>query len=107
MSAVWGTVIEKPWNMLPYVGKLCVGWGAVLALFLGSAFGIPATETSPYKWRAVSLCGLVMLYGFVFLISTKHSAVKARTTILGLAMQQILGLLVFKVSTNLLQASYS
>ena len=86
---------------MSYKIKLIVSWVALLALYLGSAFGIPQTEKSPYKWRAVGLCGIVLLYGAVYLTSTKRSAVKARTTILGLGFQMILGLFVFKTDAGL------
>lgn len=101
IESTWGLVFEKPWNMMSHKVKLIVSWVALLALYLGSAFGIPPTEKSPYKWRAVGLCGIVLLYGGIYLTSTKRSAVKARTTILGLGFQMILGLFVFKTDAGL------
>jgi CNT family concentrative nucleoside transporter len=101
ITAVWGTVIERPWNMLSYKLKLIVSWGALAVLYFGSAFGISSTESSPYKWRAVGLCGLALMYGGVYLTSVNRSAVKARTTILGLGFQMILGLFVFKTKAGL------
>jgi len=87
--------------MMPYKIKLIVSWVALLVLFLGSAFGIPATEKSPYKWRAVGLAGIALLYGLTWLGSVNRKAVKARTTILGLGFQMILGLFVFKTDAGL------
>lgn len=101
ISMVWGNLVERPWDMLPYKAKLGAGWIALLALFIGSAFGIKSTEGSPYKWRAVGLCGIVLLYGLIYLFSVNRSAVKARTTILGLGFQMILGLFVFKTQAGL------
>ncbi|KAG7580055.1 hypothetical protein FFLO_00026 [Filobasidium floriforme] len=101
IESTWGLVFEKPWNMMSHKVKLIVSWVALLALYLGSAFGIPPTEKSPYKWRAVGLCGMVLLYGGIYLTSTNRSAVKARTTILGLGFQMILGLFVFKTDAGL------
>ena len=82
--------------MVPLRGQQGFGWLAVLVLFLASAFGIKANEQSPYKWRAVSLCGMLVMYAGVWLFSAKRSHVKARPIILGLCMQVILGLFVFK-----------
>jgi CNT family concentrative nucleoside transporter len=101
IASTWGLLIEKPWDMMPYKVKLIVSWVALLVLFLGSAFGIPATEKSPYKWRAVGLAGIVLLYGLTWLCSVNRKAVKARTTILGLGFQMILGLFVFKTDAGL------
>lgn len=100
ISAVWGNFVEKPWNMVPLRGQQGFGWLAVLVLFLASAFGIKANEQSPYKWRAVSLCGMLIMYAGVWLCSAKRSHVKARPIILGLCMQVILGLFVFKTGAG-------
>ncbi len=96
ISATWGTCIEGPWNRITPRVQLALGWLAVAVLFLASAFGIKQTNESPYKWRAVSLCGLLIMYGGVYLMSAHRKQVKARPIILGLCMQVILGLFVFK-----------
>lgn len=87
--------------MLPYLGKLGVGWAAVAVLFLGSTFGIKQTESSPYKWRVVSLVGMAVMYGACWIMSSKRRAVRAQPIILGLCMQMIFGLLVFKTGAGL------
>lgn len=86
---------------MSYKMRLGFGWLAIAALFLGSAFGIKQSETSPYKWRAVSLCGLLLMYGGVFAFSTNRSAVQARQVIVGLGLQMIMGLFVFKTKAGL------
>jgi len=96
ISATWQTCAEGPWSKVPHKFQLALGWGAVLVLFLASAFGIAATSASPLKWRAVSLCGIVCIYGSVYLLSAHRKHVKARPVILGLCFQVILGLFVFK-----------
>ncbi|KAJ9113035.1 hypothetical protein QFC22_006131 [Naganishia vaughanmartiniae] len=101
ISKVWGMTIARPWNMLPYIGKLGVGWGAVAVLFLGSTFGIKATDASPYKWRVVSLVGMAFMYAVCWIMSSKRRAVRAQPIILGLCMQMIFGLLVFKTGAGL------
>jgi hypothetical protein len=96
ISSVWHTCAENPWSKVPHKFQVGLGWGAVLVLFLASAFGIASTAASPYKWRAVSLCGILVMYGVVYLLSAHRSRVTARPVILGLCMQVILGLFVFK-----------
>jgi hypothetical protein len=87
--------------MLPYIGKLGVGWGSVAVLFLGSTFGIKQTDASPYKWRVVSLVGMAFMYAVCWVMSSKRRAVRAQPIILGLCMQMIFGLLVFKTGAGL------
>ncbi|KAJ9112877.1 hypothetical protein QFC19_000432 [Naganishia cerealis] len=101
ISKVWGAAVARPWNMLPYYGKLGAGWAAVLVLFLGSTFGIKQTEASPYKWRVVSLVGMTFMYAVCWIMSSKRRAVRAQPIILGLCMQMIFGLLVFKTGAGL------
>ncbi|KAI5449794.1 hypothetical protein NCC49_004006 [Naganishia albida] len=101
IGAAWGATFERVWRMLPYLGKLGVGWAAVAVLFLGSTFGIKQTESSPYKWRVVSLVGMAVMYGACWIMSSKRRAVRAQPIILGLCMQMIFGLLVFKTGAGL------
>lgn len=101
IGTTWETLISKPFFALSYKMRLGFGWLAIAALFLGSAFGIKQSETSPYKWRAVSLCGLLLMYGGVFAFSTNRSAVQARQVIVGLGLQMIMGLFVFKTKAGL------
>lgn len=101
ISFLWYNLLGRPWGMLPYYGKLGVSWVALLVLFLGPAFGIKPTESSPYKWRGVGLCGLILMYGGVWLTSAHRTRVNARSTILGLGFQMILGLFVFKTKAGL------
>jgi CNT family concentrative nucleoside transporter len=101
IGKAWGSTVERVWHMLPYYGKLGVGWGSVAVLFLGSTFGIKQTESSPYKWRVVSLVGMAFMYGVCWIMSSKRRAVRAQPIILGLCMQMIFGLLVFKTGAGL------
>lgn len=87
--------------MLSYKSKLIGSWVALVALFVAPTFGIKATASSPYKWRAVGLVGMILIYGVIYMTSVNRSAVKARTTILGLGFQMILGLFVFKTGAGL------
>lgn len=101
IGGAWNLCLGRPWSKLPYMGKLAVGWGAVLVLFLGSTFGIKQTTSSPYKWRVVSLVGMSVMYGACWIMSSRRKAVRAQPIILGLCMQMIFGLLVFKTGAGL------
>lgn len=101
ISTTWETCLSQPFNKLPHKGKLGVGWGAVIVLFFGATFGIKSTEDSPFKYRAISLVGMVVLYGGVYLFSAKRRHVSARPVVLGLCLQMILGLFVFKTQAGL------
>lgn len=100
ISSTWNTVFGRPWTMLPYHGKLAVGWGSLAALIFGTTYGLPENETSTRGERTISLVGLLLIYGFFFLISKKHRAVKARTTILGVGFQFIVALFVFRTGAG-------
>ena len=101
IGGAWDMVLGRPWSKLPYIAKLGVGWGAVLVLFLGATFGIKQTDSSPYKWRVVSLVGMCVMYAACWLLSSRRRAVRAQPIILGLCMQMIFGLLVFKTGAGL------
>lgn len=96
ISAVWTTALGKPWSMLPYYGKLAVGWISLLALLFGTTYGLPENEASNRKNRTISLVGYGLIYGGLFAFSKNHKAIKARTTILGMGFQFIIALLVFR-----------
>ena len=87
---------EKGWYSLPYYGRLVIGWGSLIVLYLGTAFGIKQNDVSTYERRGIALVGIFLTYCFFYAISTNRSAVQARTTIVGLGFQMIIGLLVYK-----------
>ncbi|PWN37238.1 uncharacterized protein FA14DRAFT_159381 [Meira miltonrushii] len=99
-ATAWNAVLGKPWSMLPYAGKLSAGWIALTALVFGSTYGLPTTPTSNYGNRTISLVGLLLIYGGMFLASSNHRAIKARTTILGIGFQFIIALFVFRTGAG-------
>ncbi|CAO1636881.1 unnamed protein product [Parajaminaea phylloscopi] len=100
ISAAWNTVLGRPWGMLPYYGKLAIGWGALVVLVFGSTYGLPTNSASSYGPRTISLAGLCLIYGGLFVFSSNHKAVKARTTILGIGLQFVIGLFVFRTGAG-------
>lgn len=62
ISSVWGTCLGKPWDRLPYVGKLGVGWAALAVLVFGSTYGLPSVPYNSYGERTiVSLASISQL----------------------------------------------
>ncbi|EPQ29257.1 uncharacterized protein PFL1_03012 [Pseudozyma flocculosa PF-1] len=93
---VWTRIAANPWSRIPYYGKLAVGWIAILALFLGSAFGIKEVPESRYADRARSLFGVFLINCAFYAISTKRRHIKLQPVLTGIGLQMIIGLLVFK-----------
>ncbi|UZJ52969.1 hypothetical protein CBS101457_002289 [Exobasidium rhododendri] len=96
----WSTVFGKPWSKLTRYGKLGLGWGALVVLVFGTTYGLPVSPTSSYGSRTISLVGLALIYGALFASSNNHSAVQARTTILGIGFQFIIALFVFRTGAG-------
>lgn len=100
ISATWTTCIEKPWFKVPYYGRLAFGWACLAALYFGTAFGIKATPDAPYRPRGIAILGIFLNYCAFMALSRNWRAVKASTTIVGLGLQMILGLLVYKTGAG-------
>lgn len=93
-------MLGKPWAALPHYGRLGIGWVALLALVLGSTYGLPTSPTSTYGNRTISLAGLCLIYAGLYASSNNHKAVQARTTILGIGFQFIVALFVFRTGAG-------
>lgn len=100
ISRTWMTLLGHPWEKLSYTGKLIAGWSALVVLVFGTTYGLPTTPNSSYGQRTISLVGLALIYSGLFLCSRNHSAVLARTTILGIGFQFIIGLFVFRTGAG-------
>lgn len=100
VEAVWVPVVQKPFFALPRSVRLAMGWGALLAIVFGSAFGFKATGNTNYGDRAISVLGL-FLFQLGFYASSKHrSHIEWPTVIVGLFMQQAVALFVLKTSAG-------
>lgn len=100
LTTVWNSALGKPWGMLPYKGKLGLGWLALAVLIFGTTYGLPNTPSSTYGMRTISLVGYGLIYGGMYVGSHKRHAVKARTTILGIGFQFIIALFVFRTDAG-------
>lgn len=100
LSAGWNAILARPWSAVPYKGKLAIGWGSLAALIFGATYGLPENETSTRVERTISLAGLVLIYLIFFAVSKHRRAIKARTTILGIGFQFIIGLFVFRTGAG-------
>lgn len=100
LSAFWMTCIAKPWSLLPHVGKLAVGWLSLAALVFGTTYGLPVVAESSLGERTISLAGVVLIYGMLFMFSSNHKAVQVRTVVLGIGFQFIIALFVFRTGAG-------
>ncbi|CAD6888053.1 unnamed protein product [Tilletia controversa] len=95
-SSTFNTVLGKPWSMLPYYGKVAFGWCSILVIFFGSAYGIKQTADSRYADRTRALFGIFLIYGSFYVFSSHRKSVKLQPLIVGVGMQMVIALLVFK-----------
>ncbi|CAO1613369.1 unnamed protein product [Sympodiomycopsis kandeliae] len=100
ISSTWNTVLGKPWSMIPYRGQIALGWTSLIVLIFGATYGLPENATSTRLERTQSLGGLVLIYLIFALVSKNKRAIKARTTILGIGFQFIIGLFVFRTGAG-------
>lgn len=100
VTYTWGTFVEKPWFKIPYYARLAFGWTCLFGLYFGTAFGIKATPDAPYRPRGIALFGIFVNYAILFGLSKNWRAVRAAPTIVGLGLQMILGLFVYKTGAG-------
>ncbi|KAI0279353.1 Na+ dependent nucleoside transporter C-terminus-domain-containing protein [Russula aff. rugulosa BPL654] len=96
VEAVWNPLVKKPFFALPKYVRYGMGWLALLAIVLGSAFGFKLENGTKYGDRAISVVGL-LVFQFGFWATSKHrSYIQWRTVIVGLFFQQAIALFVLK-----------
>ncbi|KAJ7594748.1 Na+ dependent nucleoside transporter C-terminus-domain-containing protein [Mycena floridula] len=96
VGAIWRPVVSRPWNSLPYRGRLAIGWSCLLAIVFGSAFGFKLENGTTYGDRAISVLGLFIFQVGFFLASRDRSNIPWPTVIVGLFAQQAIALFVLK-----------
>jgi concentrative nucleoside transporter, CNT family len=123
VEAVWIPLVQRPFFALPKFVRYGVGWLALLAIIMGSAFGFKVenvgylrltlskyiyivdihpliralwSQGTNYGDRAISVLGLVV-FQFGFWATSRHrSHIQWQTVIVGLFMQQAIALFVLK-----------
>ncbi|KAG8806944.1 hypothetical protein FRC17_004717 [Serendipita sp. 399] len=100
VGAVWHPLIEKPFFALPKTVRYTLGWLALLAIILGSAFGFPLPAGSSYVDRLISVLGVLVFQSILYISSHNRKAVPWRTVIVGLFMQQVVALFVLKTGAG-------
>jgi CNT family concentrative nucleoside transporter len=123
VEAVWIPLVQRPFFALPKFVRYGVGWLALLAIIMGSAFGFKIenvgylrltlskyiyivdihpliralwSQGTNYGDRAISVLGLVV-FQFGFWATSRHrSHIQWQTVIVGLFMQQAIALFVLK-----------
>lgn len=100
IAAAWEVGVSKPWFKLPRRTRFAIGWVCLLALVFGSAFGVPLQAGTKLSDRAISVFGLFVFQFCFWLSCPNKQAIKWRTVIVGLGLQQILALLVLKTDAG-------
>jgi hypothetical protein len=77
-----------------------VGWLSLAALVFGTTYGLPVVAESSLGERTISLAGVVLIYGMLFMFSSNHKAVQVRTVVLGIGFQFIIALFVFRTGAG-------
>ncbi|TFL04861.1 Na+ dependent nucleoside transporter C-terminus-domain-containing protein [Pterulicium gracile] len=101
VSAVWRPAVSTPWSKLPRMGRYAIGWLVLLGTVFGSAFGFPfVTDNTGYGDRAISVAGLFVFQGGLYLSSKHRSSIAWSTVIVGLFMQQVIAMFVLKTGAG-------
>ncbi|KAG5643825.1 hypothetical protein DXG03_009602 [Asterophora parasitica] len=100
VEAVWGPLVQRPWNSLSYRIRLAIGWLSLIAIVFGSAFGFPLQKGTNYGERAISVLGLVVFQFSFWLTSYKRKEVPWPTVVVGLFLQQAIALFVLKTKAG-------
>jgi len=100
VEAVWTPLVSRPFMALPYRARLALGWAALVAIVIGSAFGFPLPEGTSYGDRAISVLGLLVFQFCFWLLSVHRSKVPWPTVIVGLFLQQVIALFVLKTEAG-------
>lgn len=100
IEAVWHPLVEKPFFALPHRARLGLGWAALVAIMVGSAFGFPLPSGSSYADRAISVVGVIFFQSILYISSHNRRAVPWATIIVGLFMQQVIALFVLKTGAG-------
>ncbi|KAI0063926.1 H+/nucleoside cotransporter [Artomyces pyxidatus] len=96
VEAVWNPLVSRPFFALPYHIRLGMGWLALIAIVIGSAFGFKLQNNTTYGDRTISVLGL-FVFQFGFWATSRHrSHIQWPTVILGLFLQQAIALFVLK-----------
>ncbi|GAA94992.1 glycoside hydrolase family 63 protein [Mixia osmundae IAM 14324] len=106
-TSIFSDPIERSWNAtvsrgfwsLSYMTRLSIGVVGLLALVLGSAFGVQSADSS-YGHRAQGLFGLIVFMSALYLTSRSRKHIQADTVIVALAFQQIIALFVLKTGAG-------
>ena len=72
----------------------------VVAFILAVTFGSPQTEQNSFKNRGISLAGLIVFYGGLYLTSADRKRIVWRTVLVGLLCQFILALFVLRTKVG-------
>lgn len=100
MNLVWNHSAVRITHVIPQKMRLPLGAAGAIAVILVGAFATEETADNTRSSRAISLFGLLVILAGVFATSTKHSAVKWQTVIVGMLSQFIIALFVLRTGVG-------
>ncbi|THU89972.1 hypothetical protein K435DRAFT_781400 [Dendrothele bispora CBS 962.96] len=96
----WRTCVERPFYRLPRKVRLAIGWLALLGIIAGSVFGFEVDSAEIYGQRAKSILGVFVFQAGFWATSQNRSQIPWPTVIVGLFLQQLIALFVFKTKAG-------
>lgn len=83
--------------MLPYYGRLALGWICLIGLVFGSAYGFdPVTGGSNRAVRTQAVFGLAVVVFIFYITSRDRKKINWQAVLVGLSLQQALAMFVLK-----------
>lgn len=89
--------MSNPFFRIHYYGRLAIGWLFLLGLVFGSAYGFDPTAGGEGRAvRTQAVFGLAVVVFLMWASSRDHKRINWQAVIVGLSLQQFLGMFVLK-----------
>ncbi|KAI9433080.1 Na+ dependent nucleoside transporter C-terminus-domain-containing protein [Lactarius psammicola] len=100
VEAVWVPLVQEPFFRIQKYIRFALGWltstAYIIAVILGSAFGLRLENGTNHGDRVISVVGLIVFQFGFYATSRNRSAIQWRTVIVSLFVQQAIALFVLK-----------
>jgi concentrative nucleoside transporter, CNT family len=97
---VWNNTAVSLSKKIPEKYRTWTGAAIVLVVILAVTFGSPQTEQNSFTNRGVSLAGLCVFYGLLYVTSADRKRIVWRTVLVGLLCQFVLALFVLRTKVG-------
>ncbi|KAF5346934.1 hypothetical protein D9758_010159 [Tetrapyrgos nigripes] len=96
----WHRGVERPFYRIPYRVRISLGWISLLGVLCGSVFGFHVDSKEVYAQRAKSILGVFVFQTGFWATSQNRRRIPWPTVIVGLILQQLIALFVFKTKAG-------